>query len=153
NRSRIMPSITQVLRRDALVPAKVQVPFQFREDVVLVDHVVRVVQVLNDALQQEECHHLPRALIHQKGVDVTGRLIDERARTRHPVALLVAPTALEAVTQHLSAAVAMAVDLATARHLKQVDPSPRRQIEAQWLEPDTLPLWHPGYLVRVDGPI
>src|SRR3712207_8865779 len=65
--------------------------------------------------------------------------------------LKVVPGALDAVPEDLTAGVAVAVDLAAALDLEQIDPASAREVEPQGLEPDPLPLRYPGQLVAVDG--
>src|SRR5918911_494896 len=122
-------SVAEVQRFDALLPAKLEVALQLREDVVLVDQVVIVVYVLHRSLEDEERYHVPGIFVYDERVDVTRRLVDERARTRHPIPFQVVPGTLDAVTEDLPPGVAVAVDLAAALDFEQIDPAPAREVE------------------------
>src|SRR3712207_4151115 len=145
------PSVAEVQRLNAPFLAELEVALQLGEDVVLVDQVVIVVYVLHRPLEDEERDHIPGVFIHDERVDVARRLVDERARTRHPVSFEVAPGALDAIAEDLAAGMAVAVDLAAALDLEDVDPAPAGEVKPQGFEPDPLSLRHPGQLVAVDG--
>src|SRR5215203_539935 len=145
------PTRSEVLGFDALLVAEPEVAFQLGEDVVLVDQVVVIVYVLDRPFEDEERLHLLDAFVYDERVDVARRLVDERSRPCYPVALQVVPGALEAETHDLPARVAVAVDLARTLDFEDVDPTPRSEVEPQGLEPDPLPLRHPGQLIALYG--